>query len=760
MSIQMRKIALLASVSALVLPGVAFAQSPTPAVAAQAEEPQQAAGLEEIIVTAQRREERLQDVPVAVTAFSERELQRRQITDVRALTENAPAITFTATPYGNNDLILAIRGVAPGGVLPNVDQAVGTYVDGVYYARPEGSNFAMVDVASAEILRGPQGTLFGRNTIGGALNITTNKPTYEYGGSFKLGLGNYDAISATGILNIPLVDDRLAARIVFSHVEHDGYGYNPTLGSDVADQNDNFIRASLRADLTPDLRVDLSFDHYSGSNHQPLWVLNSYQAGLSAAQYAPFVAPAGSRISQAGYNPINESEVYDFTGTVTAELGFGTFKSITGYRNVDFQGASDLDGTPFPTADVRTFDLDGEQISQEFQLSGLAFDDRMTWVAGAYYFREEVVNSPITRVPTAIQDNTIRPENESISAFAQISYEILPDLRLTAGARLVTDTRSMTYTPARFVVTGASTNPEPPTTAITPGACPFTAIGLNQQPGGCLYQPEDISFDTVPLTIGIDYRLPGDGLLYAKFSKGFRSGGFQQASGTTAAFYRPFDGESVASYEAGTKLSFFDNRLRIGASAYFSTFEDIQQNAILSAAPVIIAVLNSGTAEIYGGELEATALLGDLRLSGSLGLIHPEFTDGPYEGSEVPTVAETTYAFAADYPIELGSGRLDLHVDYNYRSEVYFLNTVTITGAGPVPLSPFQRNSISQDGYGLLNAQVSYTLAGSDLTVAAYGKNLTDEYFAARSGSFAGANFNSIVVGSPRTYGVTVSYAF
>lgn len=748
------KIALCASVSVLGLPFAAVAQ-------AVPVEPETATGIEDVIVTAQRREQRLQDVPVAVTAFGAIELERRQITDVRALTENAPSITFTATPYGNNDLILAIRGVAPGGVLPNVDQAVGTYVDGIYYARPEGSNFALVDVASAEVLRGPQGTLFGRNTIGGALNITTNKPSYDFGGSMKIGYGNYDAISGTAIVNLPIAEDKLAARLVYSHVEHSGYGRNAVVGGDVADQNDDFIRASLRADVTPDLRIDLSADRYEGSNHQSLWVLNSYQAGLSPAQYAPYVAAPGSRISQAGFNPINDTTVYNFTGTITAQLGWATLKSITGYRNVDFEGASDLDGTPFPTADVRTFELAGHQISQEFQLNGQAFGDRLDWTTGAYYFRENIRNSPITRVPTAIQDNTIRPENTSVSAFAQVSYEVVPSLRFTAGLRVVSDKRDMVYTPGRTAVAASSsTVAEPPASALTPAACPFTAIGLNQNPSGCFYHPPSIKFDTVPFTIGLDYRLPGDGLLFAKYSKGFRAGGFQQASGTTAAFYTPFGEESVGSYEAGTKLAFFDKRLRLAISGYFSKFENIQQNAILSASPVIIAVLNSGTAEIYGGEFEATALLGSLRLNASLGLIHPEFTEGPYKGSEVPTVAKTTYAVSADYPVDLGFGRVDLHLDYNYRSEVFFLNTVSITGAGPVPLTDFQRKSVSQEGYGLLNAKVAYTFADSPITVTAYGKNLTDEYFAGRSGSFSAANFNSIVVGEPRTYGVNVSYAF
>ena len=296
----------------------AFAQT---APATSAAEPAAQDELQDIVVTAQRREQRLQDVPIAVSAISGADLEGRQIGDVNALAANVPAVTFTATPYGNNDLILAIRGVAPGGVLPNVDQAVGIYVDGVYYARPEGSNFALVDLASAEVLRGPQGTLFGRNTIAGALNLTTNKPRYEFEGSLKASYGNYDALGLTGIVNVPIIDGRLAARIVYSHVQHDGYGYNPALNGPVADQNDDFVRASLRADITNDLRVDLSFDYYNGVNHQPLWVLAYYQAGLSPANLAPYVAAPRSRVSTAGINPLNRSTVYDFTGTITGTIG-------------------------------------------------------------------------------------------------------------------------------------------------------------------------------------------------------------------------------------------------------------------------------------------------------------------------------------------------------------------------------------------------------------------------------------------------------
>jgi iron complex outermembrane receptor protein len=720
------------------------------------------AGLEEILVTAQRRSERLQDVPVAVTAFGERDLARRQIVDIQALAANTPSLNFTSTFYGNNDLVLAIRGVAPGGILPNVDQAVGTYVDGLYYARPEGSNFALIDIASAEVLRGPQGTLFGRNTIAGALNITTNKPTYRLEGSAKLSYGNYDALSATGIVNVPIIDDRLAARLVYSHVQHDGYGYNPGLKQDVADQNDNFARLSLRGDMTEKLRADISVDYYEGSNRPPLWKLAYYTPGVSPANLAPYVDQSHSRISQAGYNPINHSKVYDVTSTLSADFGWATGKWITGYRHVAYEGATDLDATPLPSTDLLTFDLDGQQWSQEIQLSGKGADDRLTWVGGIYYFNEKFVNSPVSRVSTAISDNTLRPHNQSMSAFAQVTYEILPRLRFTGGLRYVHDTRAMVYTPARYAVAAAQANLVSPLPgSITTAACPFTAIGLNQNPGGCLYHPADIHFDEVPFTAGLDYKLGNDGLIYGKVARGFRSGGFQQASGTTRAFYTPFGDENVLSYEAGAKLSLLDRHLRLGIAGYLTNYNNVQQNAVLSATPVIIAVLNAGKERIYGGEFEATALIGEFRLSGSLGIIDPKFTSGPYVGSKVPTVAKTNYAVSADLPVTFGAaGTLNLHIDYDHKSTVYFYNTVTVTATGITPYNANQINMVRQRGYGLLNGQISYDLPHLPVTVAVYGKNLTNRFYAGRTGSFYNSSYNSIVVGDPRTYGASVAYRF
>lgn len=705
----------------------------------------------EIIVTAQRRAERLQDVPVSVSALGARQLERAQITDVRALTNAVPAVTFTSTPYGSNDLILSIRGVAPGGVLPNVDPAVGVYVDGLYYARPEGSNFAMVDMARAEVLRGPQGTLFGRNTIGGALNLTTNEPVFRYEGSLKASYGNYDAYGFTGVLNAPIVEDKLAARFVYSHASHSGYGYDATTHSDVADEKDDYARFRLRAQLSERIRADLSTDFFWGREHQPLWVLAWLDPTTGPAALRPFVVPAGGRTTTGGYNPLNKSQIYDVTGTLSADLGWGTLKSITGYRNIHFNGAADLDATPLPLSDLLQFLLDGDEVTQELQLYGEALDKRLTWLTGAYYFDEKLTNIATTRASATVIHNEMRPENRSSSVFAQATYEIVPHVRLTAGVRFVHDEREIAYVTPRL--SAATATPLP-----LPAGCATVQAGVNQIAGQCYYAPPSIHADSAPWTVGLDYKPNADTLLYVKASKGFRSGGFQQAGGVSAAYYKPFTNENVVSEELGAKLQLLDRHLVLNTAAYHSIYNDIQQNNVLPVAgSVVIAVVNAGKAEINGGEIEAHALIGKLDVNAGLGLIDAKFTSGPYVGTPLPTVAKTTWSVGAEYPIETALGTLTLHADYDWKSKVYFLNTRNLA-TGQL-YSQGAIGSVTQDGYGLVNALATLSLHNG-VTVSVWGKNLADKYYAGRAGSYYGSGFNSIVVGDPRTYGATLSYVF
>ncbi len=711
--------------------------------------------LEEVVVTAQRRTERLATVPISVAAYSAKELERSQIHNIQDLSNNTPAVTFTATPYGGQDILLSIRGVAPGGVLPNVDTAVGVYLDGVYFARPEGSNFALVDIASAEVLRGPQGTLFGRNTIGGALNITTNEPRDAYGGSLSLGAGNYGMFTANGVVNMPLVPEKLDARIVFNHASHNGYGKAVNLDAPLSDQNDNYVRASLKAKPTANLTIRLTGDYYRGAEHSALWVLNYLDPTIASAGtvslLAPYVAGPGTRSITADFNPKRTSNIYDVNGTITDDLGWATLKSITAYRRLDFHSPSDSDGTKVQLLDY-DFSLTGSQVSEELQLYGTQAGGRFNWFSGLYYFQEHITNDLTVLQPANVIFNNIVPKNTSKSVFAQVSYEFLPKMRVTLGARYVEDEREISYPATRASLT---------TTPLPAGvACPLIAAGLNQVPNGCNYTPAPVHFHYVPWTAGLEYELNGSGVIYAKVSRGFRSGGFQQPGGSAAAYYTPFQPENVISEEIGAKASLLDGRLFLDGAVYHTAYNRIQQNdvQISSTGAPIIRVFNAGEAKIYGGELSATILIQKLRLNGAVGLIDPQFVSGPYKGSPVPTVAKTTWSVRADYPLELSAGVLNLHVDYSYKSKVYFLNTINpATGRS---YTPAQIASFTQGAYGLLNAQVSYTPANSNLTVSLWGKNLGNKYYAGRAGSTFTAGFNTIAIGEPRTYGVTLTIRF
>jgi len=698
--------------------------------------------LEEVVVTAQRREERLSAVPISITAFKAADLERMQIHDIRDLSNNAPSVTFTSSNWSSNDLILAIRGVAPGSTTPNVDPAVGIYVDGLYFARSQGSNFALTDLSSAEVLRGPQGTLFGRNTIGGALNITTNQPTNNLEGSVKIDYGNYGLFATTAVLNTPIIDDKLAARFVFAHSNHDGYGSATNLGQPLSDQNDNYFRGSLKGKLTDAVTVNLSADYYTGKEHSPLWTVNYLDPVLASAAtkaaVSPYFSGQQTRNIPVDFDPMRSSVIQDLTGTITADLGRATLKSITAYRKINFNGAADSDGTPNPLMHY-DFKLWGSQFTQEVQLAGKAVDDKLTWLTGVYYFNEDMANN--IGIPSSAINLYLAPKNVSESVFAQATYEFLPKVRLTAGARYVHDERDISY-------------------SATAGATCFLVLsGLNQVPGGCGYTPRGIAFNYVPWTIGLDYQPNSDSLIYAKISKGFRSGGFQQAgSNAIASYYTPFGPENVLSDEVGTKLSLLNRRLFIDAAAYQTKYNAIQQNALAPGAAIpYFLILNAGKAEINGGEVSATALIEKLRLKAAVGIIDPKFTSGPFYGSPVPTIAKTSWMLGADYPIQLSSGRLNLHADYDHKSRVYFLNT--LNPATGLSYSAAQIASFTQEGYGLLNAEISYTLK-SDLKLAIWGKNLTDKYYAGRANVTYTSGYNTILVGAPRTFGVSLTYNF
>lgn len=755
------------------------------AVAQSASDPDtQANTVNDIVVTAQRREERLQDVPIAVTALSGEQLDQNQIDDIASIQYSTPSFTLSPHPGDPTSTGIGLRGLVQSDSLLTLDPAVGVYVDGVYLARSAGGNLNMVDMERVEVLRGPQGTLFGRNTTGGALNLTSHAPTDEFGGYARVSLGDYDQRTFVGVLNIPVIPGEFDARIAYQHTEHSGYGYNAFLDRELADDNTDFVRASAVVRPNDTWTFNFVGDYTNrDSNEQmtrlahvnPTGTQNLIPLVCSATAPNPPIPPAQAPFlaslcpfGQVGDTLANyldgdfhtnysdnpgrlEVEAWGVSGTITGDFDWGTLRSISAFRTVSRNSGGDLDGTPYvllgqtPPVPQR---MEQEQFSQEVQLFGTAFGDRLDWIVGVYYFQEsgfdDSTNSalwPLNLAYTFVRGDV---ENTSSAVYAQFSYELFPDFTITAGARYTEDQRSLitrnrSVNQLTGVVTCQITNAlldNPPFNPADPSTCVATL-------------PEQ-SFSYTPFTIGADWRLNEQALVYLKFSRGFRAGGFSLRGGTTTGAFAPFFPEQVESLEAGVKLDLLDRRLRFNAAVYQADYTDIQQS-VITAGPTgpSTEVRNVGEGEITGGEVEVTALVGNLTLIGTLGIVDAEYTAGPNVGAPFARTPEMTYSFAADYPIHLGDMTLNLHADYSWRDEAFF--------GGSTAIIP----QMFEPAYGLWNAMATLDI-NDNLTFAVWGKNLTDEEYHLSRLDLVSAGLGIITgfQGEPRTVGATLTYRF
>ncbi|MCK9544697.1 MAG: TonB-dependent receptor plug domain-containing protein [Novosphingobium sp.] len=358
----------------------------TPAFAQSASESAESTGVQDIIVTATRRSERLQDVPVAVTALSSTALSNQGIDSVQDVQRATPSLSISPFPGDPGTASVSLRGLVATDALPTIDPAVGLYLDGVYIARATGANLNLIDVERVEVLRGPQGTLFGRNTIGGAINIISKKPTQDFEGEVSAGYGNYDAWNISGVINAP-VSDRIAVRFAASHSQRDGYAKSSLTGRDLAPDNTEYLRGQIAIQLTDNWDVLLSADYSDTRFKGGQWVTPVAQTGTAAA-IVNSQAPADD--SPADYflpfskNPPSQVDghyrntVWGVGGTITGEIDDITFRAIIGYRNLDkYLAGNDLDGSPY-TLLQQIYGLDTQhQVSTEFQLFGKLLDDRL-----------------------------------------------------------------------------------------------------------------------------------------------------------------------------------------------------------------------------------------------------------------------------------------------------------------------------------------------------------------------------------------------
>ena len=705
------------------------AVAPVSASSAEHRAPDPVVALEQIIVTAQRREERLLDVPISLSVLPDTALERLQIDDVGALQYAVPNMTATPWPGTRARTTIAMRGQVEPDRFPTVDPAVGVYLDGVYVARMGGANLDLIDMERVEVLRGPQGTLYGRNTTGGAINLIPKRPGTTFAAELTAAAGNYDRRDLEAIVNVPFGGDRYAVRVAASHTEHSGYGRNTLLDQDLNEDDTDFLRAQLR--LAPADRWDLNFsvDYTQTLGDIGLVTL----LATSDDRLENYVDPTALTV-QANRGETGESEIWGASGVLDFEFENFAIKASSAYRSLlTDDGVKDLDGTPYDLLAITGRGEDQDQWNHELQAYGDAFGESLRWIGGLYYFEEEAhffERFHIESLPEARFAGTAR--NDSAAAYAQLVYALSPKLRVTGGVRYNQDRRQLTSTNSSLTG-GVETCALPPELRDSPDICKAT-------------RPKR-EFSYWPWTFGIDVIPAPDALLYAKISRGHRAGGynFRAVTGISADTFKP---EQITTYEIGTRAELLDDRLRLGFSVYRSLFADMQIRTNVPDGGVPLTQ-NAAEARIEGGELEVAALLGPVRLSGALGISRGEYTridpvalDVRLDSAFLYT-PEATVSFAADLPIRTTFGEIELHADYAWRDDQTYAYWDTLA---------------HQDAYGLLNAMLVARFDGTDFELQVWGKNLTEQRYIARSVDF-GFLVNA-VPGDPRTYGASLTYRF
>jgi iron complex outermembrane receptor protein len=750
----------------LKLGGVALAVAAIAAPAsAIAQTSGESAQIEEVVVTARKREERLQDTPVAVTALGAEALAARGVESVDQIAKFAPSIRFdgaAALSGGNYNATVFIRGVGQNDFAIFSDPGVGIYVDGVYYARSIGGVLDAFSVGRIEVLRGPQGTLFGKNTIGGAVVITTAQPEREAGGQVEVITGRYDRLDIKAHADMPLTDNAFA-RISVAHLGRDGYGKRLLTGDDLGDRNANAVRGQLHWEPSDDLTVDLSADYTRAREHsapQKALVIGSvpgFTAGPFLGNFNTFVAPKLGIVAPNGartLNPsfltdspyttygtgpnVNDLDLWGLSGTVNWDLGDVSVKSITAVRGLKATFARDGDNSPFTFRETFNHDVQA-QVSQELQFNGTGFGDRLTWVAGLYGFRERGTDSGYAKLALGLAPGVSPPPfspsaavytrvvNKTYAAFAQGSFSLTDQLSATLGARVNRDEKTYYLDHRRIRDGGVIAN--------------LTRKG---------------SWDSFTPKVGLEYKATPDALLYVSAGKGFKSGGFNARPLNDASEVTEYQPETLWTYEGGVKTAWLDRRLILNLAGYYSEYKNIQ--VTVNQTPRNF-VANAAAGEVKGVELEAQAkpaAAWDFNLG--VGYMDAEYTSvgqGLAAGQVLPITVATHFVKApkwtanagVQYTHELASGaRIIARGDWSHYSTVY----------NDVANDP----DLTQGAYDLFGARISYTTADGKWQAAAFGTNLSDEKYIVSGNTSAGFGLKEASFGRPREWGVSLSRTF
>lgn len=706
----------------------------------------QAQSLEEVIVTAERRAESLQQTPMSVTAFTGDMVSQGGITGIEDIAIQTP--NFKLTTFNISEPQLYIRGIGTTNDSVGSDPAVAVFIDDVYVGRPSGTSTDLYDLERIEVLRGPQGTLYGRNSAGGALNIFSKKPQQEFEAKTGLTVGNEALVNFRGYINGP-ISDTVAGKLTVNFRKRDGFAENVTTGQELEDDDTKSIRGQLLFTPSDSVEVLIGLDYSdidtSGSNRH----LTNLDIDPRPAVFTdPAVAANavfGNDPRKSSHNEIqtSEKELLGLLARVDVDMDWATLTSISSYRQSESSWFQALVPT-LSTQDggFQLFEVDdgadqeADQISQEFRLASET--DRLKWVAGLYYFKENVEKTerfftywdPITPAPlflnspgdvSFIQDAT----TESTAVFGQATVALTDALALTLGARYTNDDKEIDNTAVSNIP-----------------AAPAGFFGIPLGFAGSPYSVSgDESWSDTTLRATVDWNITDSHMLYVTYSEGFKSGAFLGTQSSSLIAQTPIKPETSTNIEIGARTQWLDDRIRFNITYFDLDYEDLQTYSLVD----FVLVANNASAESSGIEADfAIAFTEMFSLTGSFSTLDGEFVEGGNAGNDLPRAPETSWSLAPRLSIPLAGGAaLDVGVTASYTDEFHF--------------------EISNDARGLeedvtvVDASAKYSSADESWDVTLWGKNLSDELYSVHhiNGSLGGA---TRIYAPPRTYGVSFNY--
>lgn len=713
-----------------------------------------------IIVTARRRAEALQDTPVAITAIQPAQLEAKGTLTIGDLQGTAPNMLITQQPTGSSAANISIRGIAFADVEKSFDPAVGIYVDDVYIGTSTGQYLDFFDIDSIEVLRGPQGTLFGRNTIAGVINIQRTKPTMDFGGKFEGTMSSFGTVGLRGVLNVPIIQDRLGIKLFEFHQQSDGFQHDVATGKRLGRTNSENFGAAIRFKPTDTLdmiltleKQDQQFESYMASTSVPGDVFcNFLPAGACGGNMTTDLYKVYKGIDTPGFYKAKAA-----TLNIDWKAGPVDVTSITSYRKSREHVVFDVGTAGLFIADrPQTY----EQFSQELRFAGDLFDG-FDYVAGLYYFQSDYELNQRTFVFGAPAGGiNVIGHAKSYAGFVDFNWQILDTVRLSGGGRYTEDRKRY-----RFPLILSDT--------VSKSWRKFTP------------------------KVTLDWRPNDDVMLYGTWSRGYRSGGFSGRAGTAFSASTPYDPESVDSFEIGAKTKWLGGRMTFNVAGFYTDYKDIQQSSVITANTPQgneTIVVNAAGAKIKGVEADlAYEPVDRLHLRAAVGYTDSKF-NGFIIGQPITTATGSTYLqqldysdvdpiFAPKWTVSLNGdytvpvGKVDVTLSAGYRYLAAYDQQIApdpavyaaILAAGPSSTPfPIPRNDprIRSDPQNLLDLSISATFpmneSGAKARVTAFTRNLLNDR--GPSFSFAVAAYPNLfhyaVPREPRVFGASFGVEF